>query len=195
MTIALAYVLGGPDIKAYFFEGAPIGIVCPKCNSCLDRSYYPLSMRVQEAARYDFGYTWDHQQLFSKTLIDLINESNENTLAVNEIPGSGGYFHAAVSKIITFDAQSRKTKFGPKCVSCGRFREVTGATPAFVTSNQISPNAVLETDLEFGGTVGKSPLLIIGPRLKQKIESFRLPGLYFKDVYCSNDSASLFPTP
>ena len=185
MTNAVAYVLGGPDIKAYFFEGAPTGIVCPGCNACLDRSYIPASLHVHERVRYNFGYTWDHQQLFSKSLIEIITGSSKHCGEVSQIPDSGGYFRLTILETIAFDAERRKTKFGPRCEVCEQYKWVAGATPAFVTTNQILPDEIFKSDLEFGGSVGRSPLLIIGTKLKAAIEQLGVSDLHFHDV-CSS---------
>jgi hypothetical protein len=173
MTSASAYVLGGPDIQTYYFDGAPDGTVCPRCGSCLDRSYYPAILDVREARRCAFGNTLDLQPLFSKYLVDIINDLSGQHLAANEIPGSRGYFHLAVTETIEFDAQRRKTKFGPLCDACGRVGWIAGATPAFLTCNQVLPNGIFKTDLEFGGQNGRAPLLIVGKELKKQIETHR----------------------
>jgi hypothetical protein len=187
MTNASAYVLGGPDIKTYYFEGAPDGTVCPRCGSCLDRSYYPATLHVQEAQRYDFGNTLDLQPLFSKSVVEIITDLSGQRLAANEIRDSRGHFHLAVTETIEFDAQRRKTKFAPRCDACGRVGWIAGATPAFLTCNQVSPNGILKTDLEFGGQNGRASLLIVGKELKKQIETHRFPGIYFHDAYCAGD--------
>jgi len=89
------------------------------------------------------------------------------------------------AETIVFDTKRRKTRFGPRCDVCGHYEWVAGATPAFVTTNQILPNGVFKSDLEFGGSVGRSPLLIIGTKLKEKIEQLGLSDLHFHDVYTS----------
>ena len=98
MTNASAYVLGGPDIKTYYFDGAPDGTVCPGCGSCLDRSYSPATLDLKEARRYDFGNTQDLQPLFSKPLVDMINDLSGQRLAANAVRGSRGYFHLVVTE-------------------------------------------------------------------------------------------------
>lgn len=187
MTRAFAYVLRGQDINAYFFAGAPDGIVCPKCGSCLNRSYSPPTLNVQETPRYDFGYTRDLQPLFSKGLVDIINDQKGISLAANEMRDSGGYFNLAVTETIEFDAQRRKTRFGPRCDVCGQFEWIAGATPAFFTSRQVPTNGILKTDLEFGDRQGKSPLIIVGRELKETIESCHFSGIYFDDAYGASD--------
>jgi hypothetical protein len=187
MTDAFAYVLRGPDINARYYDGAPNGVVCPECGSCLNQYYVPATLRVQEATRYDFGHTQDLQPLFSKTLVDIINHKSKASLAANELRDSGGYFHLTVAETIEFDVQRRKTRLGPRCRVCGQFEWTAGATPAFLIGDQIPSNGILKTDLEFGDRHGKSPLLIVGRELKEAIESYRLPGIYFADAHCSNE--------
>jgi len=142
---------------------------------------------VQEARRYDFGGTRDLQPLFSKSLVNIINDLNGNRLAATEIRGSGGDFHLAVTETIEFDVQRRKTKVGPRCDVCGRAKWIAGATPAFLTSNHVPPNGVLITDREFGDRNGRASLLIVGKELKEQIESRGFPGIYFDDAYCATD--------
>jgi hypothetical protein len=187
MTQASAFVLRGHDINAKFFEGAPKDMFCPRCGSCLNRSYYPSTLSVQGASRYDFGYTQDLQPLFSKSLVNVINDQTGTSVAANEIRGSGGYFHLAVPETIQFDAQRRKTEFGPRCGVCGQFEWVAGATPAFLIGDQVPPDGILKTDLEFGDQHGKSPLLVVGRKLKEIIESHAFPGIFFNDAYCTSD--------
>lgn len=121
MTNASAYVLGGPDIKASYCEGAPVGTVCPRCGSCLDRSYHPATMDVKEAQRYDFGNTLDLQPLFSKYLVETITNLSGQRPAAKEIQAS------------------------------------------------------------------RAPLLIVGKKLKETIDSCHFPGIYFHDAYCASD--------
>ncbi|MGA2602185.1 MAG: hypothetical protein ABSH09_34905, partial [Bryobacteraceae bacterium] len=161
--------------------------VCPGCGSCLDRSYSPATLDLKDARRYDFGNTQDLQPLFSKPLVDMINDLSGQRLAANAVRGSRGYFHLVVTETVEFDAQRRKTKFGPPCDVCGRVKWIAGATPAFLICNQIPPNGIFRTDLEFGGQNGRAPLLILGKELKEKIESRRFPGIYFDDAYCAGD--------
>jgi hypothetical protein len=187
MTNASAYVLAGHEIKAYYFDGAPDGTICPRCSSRLNWSYYPRTLKVEETPRYDFGYTQDLQPLFSKSLVEVINDLSGQRLVANEVRGSRGYFHLAVTETVEFDAQRRKTKFGPKCEVCGRVEWVAGATPAFLICDHVPVIGVLRTDLEFGGKNGRAPLLIVGKELKRQIETHRFPGIYFHDAYCSTD--------
>jgi hypothetical protein len=187
MTDASAFVLRGHEIKTYYFDGAPDGTICPRCSARLNWSYYPGILDVQETSRYDYGNTQDHQPLFSKSLVDLINDLSGQRLAANEIRGSRGYFNLEVTETAEFDAERRKTKFGPRCDVCGHSEWIAGATPAFLIRNHIPGNGILKTDLEFGGKNGRAPLLIVGKDLKKQIETHHFPGIYFHDAYCSGD--------
>jgi hypothetical protein len=131
--------------------------------------------------------TRDLQPLFSKSLVNIINDLNGNRLEATEMRGSGGYFHLAVTETIEFDPQRRKTKFGPPCDVCGRVGWIAGATPAFLLCNEVPLNGILKTDLEFGDRNGRSSLLIVGKELKETMESWDFPGIYFKDAYCASD--------
>jgi|ERR1022692_723457 hypothetical protein len=100
MTNVSAYVLRGHEIKTYYFDGAPDGTVCPRCSSRLNWSYYPGTLDLRKTPRYDLGYTQDLQPLFSRSLVDMINDLSGQRLAANEIRGTGGYFHLAVTETI-----------------------------------------------------------------------------------------------
>lgn len=183
MKSIVGYVLRGHDISAELFVNAASEVVCPRCKSRVDHLYIPPPIRINPSQKYGVGNTRDLQQLLSAPLLKLIDETTSHKFDRYLVCEDPAYFYVRVHECIEFDAERRKTKFGAPCAKCGLPGYVVGATPAYLKCHSLPDNGFFRTDLEFGGGSGKSPLLIVGKALKQKIESIHFRGVYFHDAY------------
>jgi len=179
----IGYVIRGPDIDVRFFDGAPVGIICRQCKSCLSHAYVPQSVNIPTSHQYGFGHTRDLQPLFSQELITIIRGETEQEFAQISFPNIADYSVVITQEIVEFDAKRRNVKFGPRCQFCDSHSYIVGATPAYLRAKALPDNGFFKTDLQFGGENGKSCLFIIGKKLKQKIQSRNLRGVYFSDAF------------
>jgi hypothetical protein len=182
----IGYVLGGHDINAYFFEDAPRGVVCPKCNSCLDRSYVPKNIRIHRSQKYGFGDTLDLQPLFSKEFVDAIERVTKQKLDAAQVSTAPDFYHVRIHDVVEFDTIRRKSEAGERCSTCGNFKYFVGATPAFLKCNSLKCRGIFRTNMEFGGSNGKSCLIILGKSLKREIEQMHFRSVYFVNAYGLN---------
>jgi hypothetical protein len=75
-------------------------------------------------------------------------------------------------------------EFGERCVTCGRYDEVTGVLPLYLdrSSLPISPDGIYQTDLCAGHSRYKSRLIVVGADARKRLVKARLKGLFFEPV-------------
>ncbi len=76
-----------------------------------------------------------------------------------------------VQNVVPFDAERRKTRFGPLCSVCGNHQYIVGATPALLKVKEPLGDGIFRSDLLFGAGDGKHPLRFVGPKTKALMQA------------------------
>jgi len=174
-------VLSATDNGGYFFADAPSDVFCPECRSVLDRSYHPKKLTVKK--HLDIGVTYDNRKICTPRFKSWLEETFPRQLAfwiVNDDPLM--YFFEPLPQL-RFDTERRKTEFLSRCHKCSQFREVIGATPAFLKDKGADlSEGIFRTDIEFGSREGKAPLYLVPLTFKEHVQRERFSGLVLADV-------------
>jgi hypothetical protein len=184
----IGYLIGGGSSNdAEFFDGnQPQGTLCPECDSCLNPLFVPKHLKVNRSKKYDICYTHDLRTLFSERLVDFL----KNELGCKEDFYSietefSRLFYCFPKVVVPFDCEKRQTRFINRCSSCEGFKEIIGATPAFVKQENLLGSGLFRTNISFGSGRSKHHLLIIGSEWMAVLRSMKFRGMAFHEVYSS----------
>lgn len=131
--------------------------------------------------KYDVSSTYDNELVISERiylhLVKYVDESN--------FEKAGKYYYVFPKVKIEFDSATRKTKFGPKCSSCGNNSYVIGITPTYL-KHEISKSGLYATDLEFGDIADEgsnlAPGAIVSEDILGEILSLKTSGLDYEQT-------------
>lgn len=179
--MAAAYSLSAPDCDVHYFADAPAGLFCVNCDSYIGLGEFvpQLDLRL---CKFDFCFTYDGRLLVSERAKRYLGEHCATPLKFTIVDKSAGYYALSVESAVLFDKDRRRTRFERRCSRCGSFESIVGATPAFILEpNRVSDMGVYRTDLCFGTGREKSPVILVGGKLKQGL-AHAFPELDFQEA-------------
>lgn len=189
------YTLGGPDNDSNMcgsadrlFDDVADIPVCPVCGYKTDIYFVNPSFRVKRRV-YDLSSTYDCYNIASLKFKEACQRLGLSGVEFLSLPSDSEFLVIKPTSTTPFDSESRKTKFESLCAACGFFKEVAGATPAFLLSQPEKDFS--GTDIIFGSGNARGRLLIASDRTKKLLTREKLTGLYFKETMHNN---SLKPT-
>jgi hypothetical protein len=142
-------------------------------------SDYVLS--VKEAP--DLSATYDGQWIVSDNFKSFVESKGYGGISFASFRFDQKHFHVVLGRIVPFDGERRRTKFGRLCPRCGNYDDVIGAKPAYLRTVKYLEDGFYRTDLLFGSGDEKHPLMIVGPNTKHELEESSLVGLEFAPAY------------
>ncbi len=173
----LGYTISVTDGDIDFYQDAPGSCFCPKCKGILDNTYLPEKLRLSKKARVnDIFATYDGKTLISERAALFFKASFGDSCVLTCISAENPLFLVNPIPVIPFDAVRRETIFEERCDLCGFYQGVYGAKPAFLKRYEPLPHGVYKTDIEFGSSAARHPLIIFGAPDKQLIKSFKFHG-------------------
>jgi hypothetical protein len=177
----IAYIISAYTNSGEFFKDVPPGVLCPVCNTCIDKLYYPKKLIMSH--KYDISSTNDGRLIFSERFKSFC--LNEKLKGINfyEVRANPNFYYLLTQNIIEFDTERISLKISEKCPICLNHRDVCGLTPAFIKNNNIPlKRGIYRTDLEFGSGYEKEFALIIDIETAEKIKYFKFKGFIFIPV-------------
>ena len=179
------YTLSGKSSNdASFFNGdEPSGVLCPRCGSCLDYGYSPVSLDIKSSKKYDVSYTNDLRKLYSERFFVFCRDVLKADKLFKPVQVRDTVlYYMFPSQIVEFDYIRRKTRFEGTCDQCGGYSSVAGAHPAFLKASEPVGSGFFRTDIAFGSGKAKFPLIIIGSEWKKLLASEKFRGIDFGEV-------------
>jgi len=169
---------------ANFFDGnEPSGVLCQNCGSCLDYNYYPKFIDINPSKKYDAVYTYDLRELFSESFFVFCRDVLKIGHIFKPIQTRGEtLYYMSPTHVLEFDYIRRKTKFEKTCEQCGGYRDIVGATPAFLKNHKPVEAGFFRTDLAFGSGKSKSPLILLSSEWKKLLVSQKFKGIDFGEI-------------
>lgn len=162
---------------------------CKVCGQLIDKWDHSFKDLVLKKRNYDISCTYDGVDVVSARFKAICEENNLAGLVFQLLPSDPSFFSIRATKVVSFDAQRRKTRFLNQCTSCGQFKTVVGATPVFLTAgSQVGAAEFARTDLEFASGDEKHPLLLCGETAHTILSKYNLRGLEFAKVMPSGQS-------
>jgi hypothetical protein len=176
-----AYSVSAPDCDIHYFAGAPANLFCPDCDSYIGEDDFVPQLDLRRC-RLDFCFTCDGRLLVSERARVFLSERCATPLKFTAVDRNAGYYALRLESAVRFDKDRRKTRFEGKCLRCGNFESIVGATPAFILdSEKIEATGAYRSDLCFGSGREKSPVVIVGRALQRELEGV-FPEIDFREV-------------
>jgi len=179
----IGYALYGPDNDSHFGDDASPESRCPACGYIFDRTYISPTLKIRRRV-YDFSHTYDYGHIVSRKFAEFCIRASYDELTLKPLEADPEFLLLSVaSPPVPFNHARRGTRFEDQCSACGVFESVVGANPIFLNVSGLErDDGFFRTDLEFGSGNGKSPLIIVGPATKERLEKERFTGLTFEPV-------------
>lgn len=180
----IAFVLGCSDNGASYFEDASDKVLCQKCKTCVDVKYYPTNLQnLRKEQKYDISATYDGVIIVSERVVHFCYENSLENIEFVKVNCEPNMYKLEPKCILKFDCDKRKTRFINKCEVCGNYKEVIGATPAFLKEvSQPILKGIYRTDISFGSGCAKQPLIIVGIETKKVIDQQKFRGIDWNEV-------------
>lgn len=185
----IGYILSGnASNEAEFFDGTePEGTLCRECKTCLNVEFVPKHLDISKSKKYDLSYTHDLQTIFSERMKDFLCDSLKcSDLFIPIATSWATHYYVRPNKVVPFDAIKRKTRFISPCSNCGGFKEIIGATPAFLKVTEPLGEWLFRSDLSFSSYESKHPLYFVGQNWMEKIKAQHFRGVNFKEVHLND---------
>lgn len=186
--LAVGYRIGALDNDSYMYRTWKTAVRCPVCGTVLDHTALNPDFKLRRDV-YDVSYTQDGACIVSE-LVKRVLSAYEG-VDLDRLPHDGGFYLLNVARVVRFDSVRRQTRFENFCDGCERFRQVAGATPAFLRGvHKQLPAGIYRTDIEFGSDDERSPLLIVSGDLRDVLNREARKGLFFEEVHGENGRAA-----
>lgn len=183
--MVLGYVMqGNSSNDAIFFNGGESDdVLCDACGSCLNYGYSPQIIDIKPSKKYDISYTHELRSIYSERFVLFCkNDLRSQDFFVPIQAGGVTVYYMMPSRILNFDFQRRKVKFGLRCNKCGEYDFVVGAYPTFLKACAPIDYGFFRTDLAFGNQTSKFPLIVVGCEWKEMLSSQRFRGIDFTPI-------------
>lgn len=179
----IGYTISAQDNGAYFFNECSKNVLCPKCGTCTDYSWYPDKLELTENIQVkDASCTYDCRLIVSEKFKIFCSEQEYEGIYFYKVSEKPVLYYMIPGKIISFDSDRRKTRFINKCEICGGYESIVGATPAFLRDNSKVDDGLFRSDLAFASGKEKFPIIIIGSETYRKMKEYQLTGVEFKKI-------------
>jgi hypothetical protein len=150
---------------------------CTACGALLNKwDDVPPLLAVKKKS-YDVGITYDGVLVVSERFMIAYESAKLSGLVFDKLPNDHRHFMVRAQRAVPFDSDRRKTRFINKCLVCGTFESVVGASPVYLrTGTDVGATEFVRTDLEFGTRDEQHPLLICGALAAQTLSASSLKG-------------------
>lgn len=176
----IAYYLGKHDNNSVYL---PSELLCPSCGSKQTREHINQTF-VPEKKTLDLSATQDGFTIASRTCKSVFEGLRVSGVKFRDLPATNRFFLFEVGPVIEYDCERSGTLHEDFCQKCQNYQSVTGMTPIFLKDDMAGIlDGIFRTDVEFGGGHEKSPALIVGVELANKLRSAKLKGVYFEPVF------------
>ncbi len=200
-----AYVVYGQDNESYAFRehpsltphqeihqsvvpdlsGTPRAGVhrCETCDELLAKWEESLNGLVIKKKSYDVSSTYDGITIVSDAFKEVYERNRFTGLVFQPLPDSPSFYGVQATRTVQYDAGRRGTRFLDQCSSCGRYESIVGATPVYLKPGMVIGDLeFVRTDVEFGSSDGKSPLLLCGKSAGDVLQSESMKGIELLEV-------------
>jgi hypothetical protein len=142
----------------------------------------PASLKMKKRM-LDIGTTYDGFTIVSGRFKSLCKDISFKGLEFIELPSDRNFYLFRVNNILEFDAIARSTDFIKFSKEYNSYKEIIGATPVCLENKMKVPEGTIyRTDIFFGTGIRKSPVLMVGIKTKELMDSWKLKGIYFNKI-------------
>lgn len=158
---------------------------CPICHNTLRKLInHDFSVNMKNK---DIGITWDGYTIISENFKNFCIEGNYKNLRIEPLKCKGLYYFEPMT-IFGLDYERYGTKFIDKRGCCGSYDEII--RPPIMKSKDFviqDDNFIMRSEYMFGSYDHKSVITIVGVDTAKKMKEYGLNGLFFNDIYDSED--------
>lgn len=193
----LGYVVTGPDNDGYMLDGVNLSDTetCPACGLLLKFEYHNPDLNLRRST-FDLSHCYDLGAIVSLRLKEFCTRCNYTGIRFSSFHASQNYYQIFIDNKIELDVIKREIQFIKKCKHCNRYKEVIGATPAFLKNEESIPDGFFASDLFFGSGNSKNPIIMVGTETREKLQAEKIKGLWFEPIYTfSQWEANVKPKP
>jgi hypothetical protein len=147
----------------------------------IDAALVFTNIKTDYSSSGDFSSTYDAFDIVSEKFKDFCEGEGYAGLEFVALAG-GKYYWFKVHTVVEFDAARRGTEFINFDKDCDGFEEIIGANPVYLKEKRVLANGFYRTDLCFGSYAAKSPLLLVGPGTKEKLEQAGFESIVFEEI-------------
>jgi hypothetical protein len=184
---APGFSIHGPDNDSFYYAGAVDPPACQACGLVLHLDWVNSEFQLNRT-QYDFSFTYDGVPIASRRFSQFV--AVFPGIRSLPLPSTPGHTLVIVDPIVRFDVARRRTTFRSPCSSCGRFREVAGATPVYLQVGTNLPTDFSRTDVEFGSAAetpnrvtAQWPQLLVDPTTAEAIAAGEFNGLRLQPIH------------
>jgi len=180
----LGYVLAGPDNDSFMHstENRIHAETCPICGYLLNFDYHDRSFVLKKRI-YDISHCYDVGDIVSNKFKEFCIRNEYANLDFLSFDNSKEYHQLLVRQKLILDTELRNVQFSEYCDHCNNFREIIGATPAFLKVESPIEDGFYRSHINFGSGNNKGPIILVGKKTKTRLERENLNGLDFEPVY------------
>jgi hypothetical protein len=132
--------------------------------------------------KFDLIDIYDGHSVISEKFKLFCEINKYKNLEFIQLPLDPMFYLFKVHSIIEFDPIKRGTRFLGQSKKYNGFKEIIGATPVYIKKDIKLEDGFYRTDLFFGSSDRKSPVLLAGEETKKKIIEANLKGFYFEEI-------------
>jgi hypothetical protein len=178
----LGFSISGPDNDSYMNSEQYEVNIC-KCLDYVKNRQLHLNPNFKLTKKtYDISYTYDSYLIVSERFKQFCVENKYHGISFFAIPNYATKFIMLVTNIIKFDTARRETTFIEFNSDCNEYNEVVGATPVCLSDNSILSDGFYRTDIEFGRSYAKDPIILVGLDTGAKLKAQKFKGLYLEKI-------------
>ena len=178
----LGYSISAPDNDSYMNEDMWGKDICDCLDFVKNRQAHLNTDFKLTKKNYDISYTYDAYLIVSDRFKQFCVDNKNGDILFYRLPNDEAKFLMTVNSIVKFDTKRRGTKFLNFNSKCNEYNEVIGATPVCLANNLTLPDGFFRTDMEFGGSYAKSPVILLGFDTYTKLKAQKFKGLYCKKI-------------
>lgn len=152
-----------PDGDQNFYDAAPESVFCEKCQGIVDDAYFPNFLPLSKRARsLDIFTTYDGKTIVSERGAVFFKKMFRESCDLHLIKSDMPIYLMKPLLVADFDSVRRGTRFSDICVKCHKYVEVVGATPCFLRQSEPLNHGLYRTNVEFGTSRRRNPLILVG---------------------------------
>ena len=177
-----AYKLSAPDNDRHMLRGDAEPPRCGSCGLITDLTWVDPAFTAPTEA-LDISFTFDNRPIASRAF----RETCDDESAFVSVDARHDWSLVAPTQVVRFDSVRRRTRFEGRCEACGQYAAVAGARPVYLL-DEVAPDALVRTDIAFGTSDERYPLILVGVALAERLRQAELSGLDLMPVEDSIDA-------
>ena len=178
--MTIGYIVWAQDNDSYFLEKKEnrSAATCPKCGYMLDIVNYFNPFFKLKRTDFDLSFTYDQRPIASLKLKEFCLRVGYLNVKFVELEKQPGFFLFIPQAEVKIDIVRSDLTFENYCDRCHQYKGVYGKKRVLDQRDELA-DGIYRSDILVAGGNNKFPLIIIGPRTKEKLERERMNGLVF----------------